>query len=131
MLKYRARSGSECIAQSPMPRVKRGTIHVKRRENVLKRAKGFKWGRKSVWKRAKIAVVRAGMFSYVGRKEKKRTMSRLWNVRINAGARANGFSYSALIDKLHKAKVGLDRKVLAELAAQEPAVFTKIVESVK
>lgn len=114
-----------------MPRVKRGTIHVKRRGNVLRRAKGYRWGRKNVWKRAKIAVTRAGMFAYASRKTKKRDFRRLWNVRIGAGARAHGLSYSVLIDKLHKAGVGLNRKVLSELAAKYSAVFTKVVESVK
>lgn len=114
-----------------MPRVKRGTIHVKHREAVLRRAKGFRWGRKNVWKRAKIAVVRAGMFSYEGRKNKKRDFRRLWNIRVGAVARAHGLSYSALIDKLHKAHVGLNRKVLSELAVQEPATLTKIIEQLQ
>ena len=114
-----------------MPRVKRGTIHVKHREAVLRRAKGFRWGRKNVWKRAKIAVTRAGMFAYEGRKNKKREFRRLWNVRVGAAARANGLSYSALIDKLHRAKVGLNRKVLSELAAKEPAILTKIIQQIQ
>jgi len=114
-----------------MPRVKRGTIHTKTRRNVLKRAKGYKWGRKKLIKLAKTATTKAGAYAYRDRKTKKRTNRRLWQIQLNAAVREHGLSYSKFIAGLKKAKIELDRKVLSELAKTQPKVFAKIVEQVK
>ena len=114
-----------------MPRVKRGTIAHKKREKLLKLTKGFRWGRKNKERAAKEALLHALSRKFRGRKEKKRTFRSLWNVRINAGVRAEGLSYSKLIALLKKKNVALDRKILADLALNEPAVFKKVVEFVK
>ncbi len=114
-----------------MPRVKRGTIAHKKREKLLKRTKGFRWGRKSKERAAKEALLHALSRSFRGRKEKKRAYRQLWNVQINAGSRSHGLSYSRLIAGLKKKHVLLDRKILAELAKNEPAVFSKITEFTK
>ncbi|MBU6141852.1 50S ribosomal protein L20 [Patescibacteria group bacterium] len=114
-----------------MSRVKRGVIANKRRKNVLKYTKGFRWGRKSKERAAKEALLHAWTHAFAGRKQKKRDYRTLWNVRINAAARANGMTYSQLINKLKKANVKLDRKVLADLARLEPAVFAKVVAHAK
>ncbi len=114
-----------------MPRVKRGTIAHKRREKVLKLTKGFRWGRKSKERAAKEALLHALPRAFRGRKEKKRVFRRLWNVRVNAAVRVEGLSYSKFINALKRKNIRLDRKILADLAANEPQVFKKIVESVK
>ena len=114
-----------------MPRVKRGVIHTKNRRNILKRAKGFKWGRKRLIKIAKTAIIKADAYAYRDRRVKKRTMRALWQIQLNAAVRPHGLSYSQFIDRLKKAKIDLDRKVLAELAQKEPKAFAKIVEKVK
>jgi large subunit ribosomal protein L20 len=111
-----------------MPRVKRGTHHIKRRKNILARTKGMMWGRKSKLRVAKIAAVKAGANAYRDRRLKKRNNRGLQQIRINAAARLNGTTYSRLIDSLHKRNVALDRKVLAELAIKYPDVFTKVVK---
>ena len=110
-----------------MSRVKRGVIAHKRREKVLKLTKGFKWSRKSKERAAKEALLHSLSRKFRGRKEKKRTYRMLWNVRINAIAREEGMSYSKLISGLTKKNIALDRKILSDLAANEPAVFKKIV----
>lgn len=114
-----------------MSRVKRGTIAHKKREKLLKLTKGFRWGRKNKERAAKEALLHALSRKFRGRKEKKRNFRSLWNVRINAGSRAEGVSYSKLIALLKKKGVALDRKILSSLAESEPAVFKKIVEFVK
>jgi large subunit ribosomal protein L20 len=114
-----------------MPRVKRGTIAHKKRERLLKYTKGFRWGRKSKERAAKEALLHAWTHAFRGRKEKKRAFRGLWNVRINAASRAEGIKYSRFINALKNKKVKLDRKILADLAENEPAVFKKIVEFVK
>lgn len=111
-----------------MPRVKRGTIHVKRRRKLLKRTKGFTGGRKSKVRVASTAVLKAGQHAFRDRKKKKRDMRGLWNIRVNAGARASGTTYSKLIADLKRRNVTLDRKVLSELAANHPDVFAKVVK---
>ena len=113
-----------------MPRVKRGTSHVKKRRTLLKQAKGFRWGRKNLIKQAKTAVIKAGAYAYRDRRTKKRTARALWNIKINAGVREHGLSYSVFINALKKKKIELDRKILADLAENEPKVFKNIVESV-
>lgn len=114
-----------------MTRVKRGTIANKKRERVLKRTKGFRWGRKSKERAAKEALLHAMSRSFRGRKEKKREYRALWNVRVNAGAREHGMTYGKLIAALKKKNVKLDRKILAMLAKDHPAVFKKVIESVR
>jgi large subunit ribosomal protein L20 len=114
-----------------MPRVKRGTIAHKKRERLLKYTKGFRWGRKSKERVAKEALLHAWTHAFRGRKEKKRAFRGLWNVRINAASRAEGISYSRLISALQKKNVKLDRKILADLAANEPEVFKKVIGFVK
>jgi len=114
-----------------MPRVKRGKTHLKRRKNILSQTKGYKWGRKSKLTQARVAIWKAGVNAYRDRKKKKRTMRALWQVRISAAAKKEGTSYSKLMGALKKAQVGLDRKVLSQLAAQHPAVFTKVAGTAK
>lgn len=114
-----------------MSRVKRGVTANRRRAKVLKYTKGFRWSRKTKERAAEEALLHAWSHAFRGRKEKKRDFRTLWNVQINAVARENGIKYSSLINKLKLAKVKLDRKILAELARQEPKVFAKVVEAVK
>ncbi len=114
-----------------MTRVKRGTIAHKKREKVLKMTKGFRWGRKSKERAAKEALLHALSHAFQGRKQKKRDYRALWQTQINAAARANGTTYSKLISGLKKAKIELDRKILAELAKKEPKVFEQIVAKAK
>jgi len=112
-------------------RVKRGTQVKKTHKKVFKLAKGYRLGRKNIFKRAKEAVMRAGQNSYVGRKQKKRNFRRLWIARINAAVRPFGLSYSVFINKLNKANVKLNRNILSELAIHEPNTFKAVVEKVK
>lgn len=114
-----------------MPRVKRGVNATKHRHKILKDTKGFSWGRKSKERLAKEALLHAWSHAFRGRKEKKRNARALWNVKINAAAREESISYSKLISALKKKKIGLDRKILADLAENEPAVFKKVMEAVK
>ncbi|MDD5043875.1 MAG: 50S ribosomal protein L20 [Patescibacteria group bacterium] len=114
-----------------MSRVKRGKAHLKRRKNLLKKAKGYKWGRKSKIKLATTAVLKAGAYAYRDRRNKKRAARSLWQVQLNATARESGLSYSKLMGALKKRGVGLDRKILADLANNDPEVFKKIVAGVK
>jgi len=111
-------------------RVKRGVAHVKRRKNILKAAKGFRWGRKNQIRKASTAVTRAGRHAYKDRRLKKRDARALWQVRVNAAARQNGTTYSQLIGKLAKAEIALDRKILAQLAVEYPTIFKALVEKV-
>jgi len=114
-----------------MTRVKRGTIAHKKREKVLKQTKGYRWGRKSKERAAKEALLHGLSRAFRGRKEKKRNYRTLWNVKLNAALRTEGTTYSKFIKALKDAKIELDRKVLADLAENHPAIFKKIVESVK
>ena len=114
-----------------MPRVKRGTTHIKRRKNILKKTKGYRWGRKSNIKQAKEAVVKAGVHAYVDRKKKKRVTRGLWHIKINAFVREKGLNYSRFINLLKTNKIELDRKILADLAVNNKKVLTKIVAEVK
>ncbi len=111
-----------------MPRVKRGTHHTKRRHNILKRAKGFKWGRKSKLKLAKTAVTKAGMHAYRDRRVKKRTARALWSIKINAAARLHNTTYSRLISALKKQNILLDRKILSQLAERYPEVLAQLLK---
>ncbi len=114
-----------------MPRVKRGTIASKKRKNLLKDAKGFRWGRKSKFKAAKEALLKAWSYAYRDRKTKKRDMRRLWNISINNACRKNGTTYREFIYALKQKDIKLDRKVLSTIAKDYPQTFTKIVEEVK
>ena len=114
-----------------MPRVKRAVAGHKKRRKVLEQAKGY-WGRKSThYRYAKEQVEHSLVYAYRDRKNKKRTFRRLWIIRINAAARANGLSYNQLVNGLSKAGVELDRKVLADLAVNDPASFAKVAEQAK
>jgi large subunit ribosomal protein L20 len=109
-----------------MSRVKRGVPAHKRRKRVLKRAKGFYGARSKQHSTAMEAVERAEIYSYIGRKQRKRQFRSLWIARINAAARAHDLSYSRLMDGLRKAGVEVDRKVLAQLALDDPASFGEL-----
>ena len=114
-----------------MARVKGAMATRKRRNRIMKQAKGF-WGAKSKqFRTANIAVMRSMANAYIGRKHKKRDFRRLWITRINAAARINGLSYSVFMNGLKKAGVELDRKVLADMAVNDPAAFTAVVEVAK
>lgn len=114
-----------------MPRVKRGTQHVKRRKSLLEKTKGMMWGRKSKIRLARPAMLKAGAHAYRDRRNKKRLMRRLWQVRLNAAVRPLGLTYSRFIDGLKKAEIGLDRKVLSELAKDHAPIFKNVVEKIK
>jgi len=111
-----------------MARVKSGRITRKKHKKVLKMAKGY-YGAKSVrFRMAKQAVMKSLQYAYVGRKLRKRDFRRLWIARINAAARANGTNYSNLINGLKKAEININRKMLAEMAVNDPAAFTELVK---
>lgn len=112
-------------------RVKRGVTTRQKHNKIRKATKGMTRGNRSSIKRGKQAVVRSLVNATRDRKNRKRTFRQLWNIRINAGARANGTTYSKLIAGLKNAQINLDRKVLSELATNEPKAFTAVVESIK
>jgi large subunit ribosomal protein L20 len=114
-----------------MTRIKGGILHSKRRRGILKHTRGYKWGRKSKIKVAKVAKMKAGAHAFAGRRMKKRINRGLQQVRINAAARQLDISYSKLMGALKAKGIALDRKILSQLAAKEPAIFKKIVEAVK
>jgi large subunit ribosomal protein L20 len=114
-----------------MPRVKRGTVRRAKRKKLLKRAKGFYANKSKLYRAAKESVDKALNYAFSGRRRKKRDFRRLWVVRINAAARANGLTYGQLINGLKAAGVGLDRKSLAELAATHPAAFASVADQAK
>ena len=114
-----------------MPRSVNAVASRARRKKILKQAKGFFGRRKNVWTVAKNAVEKAMQYAYRGRKEKKRNFRSLWITRINAATRANGMSYSRFINGLMKAGVIVNRKMLADLAVNDAAAFTKLVELAK
>jgi large subunit ribosomal protein L20 len=114
-----------------MPRVKRGTKRSDRRKKILKRASGYFLTKSKLYQAAQEAVERGLKFAYSGRKQKKRQFRSLWIVRINAAAKINGISYSQLIHGLKEAGVELDRKILADIAVNDAAGFTALVEQAK
>ena len=114
-----------------MTRVKRGVIKNKRRKNVLSHAKGYRVGRSTKEAQAKEAIRKAGTHAFAHRKDKKSDRRRLWQVRINAAVRPLGLSYSKFIDGLKKNNMGVDRKILADLAENNPKTFENIVSKVK
>lgn len=111
-----------------MSRVKRSINAKKKRRKILKLAKGFFGARKRLYSLAKESVMRGMKFAYRDRKVRKRDFRKLWIARINAAARLNGVTYSRLIDGLKKTRVELDRKVLADLAVNDPGAFNQIVD---
>ena len=114
-----------------MPRVKRGVIARRAHKKVLKQAKGFYGRRKNTIRTAKAAVDRAGQYAYRDRRNKKRSFRALWIQRINAAARLEGFTYSQFIHGLDQAGVEIDRKVLSDIAGQDPVAFKAIAEKVR
>lgn len=111
-----------------MARVKRGVVARRRHRKVLSRAKGYYGARRKVYRVAKQAVIKAGQYSYRDRRQRKRDFRSLWIQRINAAARENGLSYSRFINGLKRADVGIDRKVLADLAVNDKAAFKALAE---
>ena len=114
-----------------MPRVKRGVTARARHKKVLDAAKGYRGRRSKVFRIAKQAVMRAGQYAYRDRRNKKRVFRALWITRINAATREHGLTYSKFINGLKKAEIGLDRKVLADMAVMDKAAFAAIVNQVK
>ena len=114
-----------------MPRSVNHVASRVRRKNMMKMAKGYFGRRKNVWTVAKNAVEKGLVYAYVGRKQKKRNFRSLWIVRINAGARQHGMTYSQLMGALNKSGVELNRKALADLALNHPDAFKAVVDSVK
>jgi len=114
-----------------MSRVKRGNVARKRRKKILKLAKGFRGSHSKLFRTANQQVMKALRNAYRDRRKRKRDFRRLWITRINAAARMNGLSYSKLTYQLKQAEVGLNRKMLAQLAMVDPQAFTKVVEVAK
>ncbi len=114
-----------------MPRIKRGTTASKRRKKTIKAAKGYKWRRKSHYRAAKEAKIKAGKYAYRDRKVKKRTFRKLWILRLNNAVREHDLKYSEFIKLLKDKKIELDRKVLSQMAVEDPKVFEKLVQAVK
>ena len=114
-----------------MPRVKRGVTARARHQKIFALAKGCRGRRKNVYRVAKQAVMKAGQYAYRDRRQRKRQFRQLWIVRINAGARENGLSYSKFMNGLKRAAIEIDRKVLADLAVFDKAAFAQLVEKAK
>ena len=114
-----------------MARIKGAMMTRKRRNKVLKMAKGYYGSKSKLFKTAKQAVMKSGNYAYVGRKQKKRNFRRLWITRISAGCKANGMNYSTFMNGLKKAGVTLNRKMLSEIAIADPAAFTALTEQAK
>ena len=114
-----------------MARVKTAIITRKKHKKILKRAKGYYGAKRYRFRMAKQAVMKSGMYAYIGRKDKKSNFRKLWIARINAAARMNGLTYSKLISGLKKANVVINRKMLAELAVTDPKAFTELAEVAK
>lgn len=114
-----------------MPRAKRGFKARRRKNRILKHASGFHSARSRLFAYAKEVVMKAWVYSYAHRRRKKRDFRRLWITRINAAARTNGTSYSRLMHSLKGANIGLDRKILSELAIVDAAAFAKVVSAAK
>ncbi len=111
-----------------MPRVKRGTKHLRRRKKVLKSAKGYYGAKSRLYRTAKEAVDRALCYAYRDRRRRKRDFRRLWITRIGAAARMNNLSYSSFMNGLKSAGVNLDRKILADIAVSDPRSFSELAE---
>src|SRR3989344_2777972 len=114
-----------------MTRVKKGVNALKTRKNVLRKAKGFRFGRSSKEKQAYEALMHAGAYAFAHRRDKKGDFRRLWNVRINAALREHGLSYSKFMGSLKKKNIEVNRKMLSEMAAASPETFKRILEKVR
>jgi len=114
-----------------MSRVKRGSVHKNKRRRILKQAKGFYGAKSRLYSEARDAVDRAMAYAFHGRKLRKREFRRLWITRINAASREHGLSYSQFMNGLSVAGVGLDRKVLAQLAIEDPRAFEALADTAK
>lgn len=114
-----------------MARVSRGVTARRRHKKVLRLAKGYRGRRKSAYRVAKQAVLKAGQYAYRDRRQRKRQMRSIWITRVNAAARAQGLTYRTLIHGLSKANIDLDRRVLADLAVNNPGGFAQLVDSAK
>ena len=114
-----------------MARIKGAMMTRKRRNKVLKLAKGYYGSKHSLFKTAKQAVMKSGNYAYIGRKQKKRDFRRLWITRISAACKLNGINYSTFMNGLKKAGVTLNRKMLSEIAIADPAAFTALTEQAK
>ena len=112
-----------------MPRVKGGTITRRRHKKVLKLTKGMYGSRSTLYRRANEAMLKSLWYAYRDRRTRKRDLRRLWIARINAAARLNGTTYSRLIFDLKQSGIGLNRKILADLAVRDPKAFTEIVKT--
>ena len=114
-----------------MPRVKSNVVRLKRKNKIMKEARGNRGGRSKLWKAAKETVERGWAYAYRDRRQKKRQFRRLWITRINAAARQNDLSYNQLMNGLKKAGVEVNRKVMADLAIRDPGAFSKLAELAK
>lgn len=114
-----------------MARVKRAVNSKKTHKKYLKMAKGYRGGKSTLFRTAKQAVMKSLHYSYIGRKNRKREFRQLWIARINAASRANGLSYSKFMGGLKKANIDINRKMLSEIAINDPQAFSKLVETVK
>jgi len=114
-----------------MTRVKRGVLKRKRRNKVIKAAKGFRNARSTKFKQAKQAIIRAGQHAFSHRRKKKRVFRKLWQIKISAAVKKIDLSYSRFIDLLTKGEYGINRKMLADLAENNPETFSRIAEQVK
>jgi len=114
-----------------MPRVKTGVVRRRRHKKILKLAKGFYSGRRKHFRKAKEQIERSLMYAFRDRKQKKREFRKLWIIRINAACRLNGMNYSTFMNGLNKAGIELDRKILADMAMNDAAAFSVVVESAK
>jgi large subunit ribosomal protein L20 len=112
-------------------RVKTGIVRRRRQKKLLKQARGFFSGRRKHFRKAKEQLERSLVYAYRDRRNKKRDFRRLWITRINAACRLNGISYSKFIHALNKANIELDRKILADMAMNDAAAFSKVVEAAK
>ena len=114
-----------------MTRVKRGVMTKKRHNTILEKAKGFRWGRNNLFKKAKEAVIKAGTYAYRDRRTKKRTFRSLWIVRLNNALREHGITYRAFIALEKEKNIVLDRKVLSQMAAESPATFATFLKNIQ
>ena len=114
-----------------MARIKRAVTSHKKRRRIFKLAKGYFGAKSKQYKTAKAAVMKSMNYAYIGRKQKKRNFRQLWIARINAAARLNGLSYSRMMDGLKKSEVEINRKLLADLAVNDPAAFAQLAETAK
>ena len=113
-----------------MTRVKRGPMKSKRKKNILAQTKGFRFGRSTKIAQATEAIAHAGTYSFAHRKDKKADARKLWTLRINSAVKPLGYSYSKFIDGLKKKNIAIDRKILSDLAQNNPQTFERIVKSI-